>query len=100
MLNDIPRLCGYFFEDPTYDSLDSKEMLEKIHSTTSPQALADFLFDLELSLKTIAFNPKDIEYSLSTSKQNFVNTMPSHIAMMAVRWAITGTKVPRLLLYV
>jgi len=91
MLKDIPRLCGYFFKDPTYDSLDSREMIEKIHSTASHQALVDFLFDLELSLKSITFNSENIEYSLSMLKQKFVNTVPSH--MMAVRWAITGTKV-------
>ncbi|KAI9274195.1 glutamyl-tRNA synthetase [Sporodiniella umbellata] len=104
-IRDIPELCSYYFTEPNYQSEDTLSMmkkvkapalasflcLQKIHVLSSIKDLVktqEFKEHLESMEAFEASNIKKYIYDLSERQQ----MNPNHV-MMALRYAVTGSKV-------
>ncbi|KAI8364334.1 glutamyl-tRNA synthetase [Choanephora cucurbitarum] len=88
-VSDIPTLCSYYFVQPDFTSADAQNLKKKLKKPAI-DLITTNEFTHELSSMT-SFDADTIKswiYSLAESKQ----LNPNHV-MMALRYAITGSRV-------
>ncbi|KAI8384338.1 glutamyl-tRNA synthetase [Radiomyces spectabilis] len=88
-IQDIPRLCSYFFVDPDYTTAAAKTFKKKLKA---PAIQLVFSPETQQQLSTVEpFDGATIKQFLhETAEKQNVN--PNHV-MMAMRYAVTGTQV-------
>ncbi|KAG1057440.1 hypothetical protein G6F46_005171 [Rhizopus delemar] len=88
-VHDIIQLCNYYFIEPDYQSSDSTAMKKKVK-----QPALDLITTSEFKEQLKSFEPFEAnqikQYIYELSDKHQMN--PNHV-MMALRYAITGSKV-------
>ncbi|OAD70314.1 hypothetical protein PHYBLDRAFT_156019 [Phycomyces blakesleeanus NRRL 1555(-)] len=88
-IRDIPQLCGYYFVEPDYDSDDAKALYKKLNKQAVDLALASTTQETLGSLES--FDAVSIKQWIHELAE--LNNIKQNHLMMAMRYAVTGTRV-------
>ncbi|KAI9032549.1 glutamyl-tRNA synthetase [Phycomyces nitens] len=88
-IHDIPQLCSYYFVEPDYASDDAKALYKKLTNQAVDVALAPTTQTTLGSLDS--FDAKSIKQWIHELAES--NNIKQNHLMMAMRYAVTGTRV-------